>query len=770
MSESTTTAQPDVEEGDLQSIHAFMVPGSTGPAAIRPTASATYQRAEEHLRDYLHLVLLALKRYVARHAHRMLQANGTLSNLYVSVAEAGALLTGEAGEAPPNVSEQLGWPSEAAVEAELKAHRKAMTVRAKRSAKEGFKSPIHGLRELVQLTERQVVLLLAAAAPLVSVDLARLFAFAWADFSVKQPSVGFLTELFADDPAETTELVREFYGDSPLVRYRLVELGDVGSWGHPTPLLHQAVRVPDEVVAYIQGHQVPLSRRIADACRLVGADEVLPEEKLVLAERTASSLRVALYEAVSSPRHRPRLVLVGGDGSGRGTAVTSLLARRGWGVVQAQLGALTHDPATFEQCLIEVCREAMLRRCVLLVRGDGIFIDRQATEAILPQLGRVLNNHRGPLALTATRPVPMLHHAIHGTFEVPFEVPSAGQQRQLWKRAITQAGCNTRDDVPAILTQRFSVSPGTIFRAVEEARSRAALFAKPGQRLELRVNDLAQAIRRRTDHLLGSIAQPFSTTLTWDDVVLPDKLIKNLKEILSYARNAEMVYEAWGFRKKMPYGRGISCLFAGPPGTGKTMMAAIMAKALGRELYRVDLSRVVSKWVGETEKNLSVAFDEAERGQLMLLFDEADSLFSKRTKTKSATDRFANMEINYLLQRMENFDGVTILTTNNEKAIDEAFKRRLKFKLGFPMPDPELREKLWRTMIPEEAKIDSDIPFDYLGKKFELSGGNIRNAVLRAAFAAAENDGLINYDRLYDAAVAEAREMGMVVREDMGAD
>jgi SpoVK/Ycf46/Vps4 family AAA+-type ATPase len=249
---------------------------------------------------------------------------------------------------------------------------------------------------------------------------------------------------------------------------------------------------------------------------------------------------------------------------------------------------------------------------------------------------------------------------------------------------------------------------------------------------------------------------------------LPEDVLRVLREILSHARHREKVYDDWGFGKKIDYGRGLSCLFAGPPGTGKTMMSAVLAQTLGREIYRVDISRVVSKWVGETEKNLSLAFDEAERGQLILLFDEADSLFSKRTQTKSSHDRFANMEINYLLQRMESYDGMTILTSNKEKAIDEAFKRRIKFKLNFPMPDAELRAKLWQSMIPEGVRLEDDVPYEYLGKEFEMTGGHIKNAVIRAAFYAAEDDDIITADHLYKAALQEAREMGMVVRDSSG--
>jgi SpoVK/Ycf46/Vps4 family AAA+-type ATPase len=270
-------------------------------------------------------------------------------------------------------------------------------------------------------------------------------------------------------------------------------------------------------------------------------------------------------------------------------------------------------------------------------------------------------------------------------------------------------------------------------------------------------------VRRRLDHALSAVAEPYTTTLSWDDVVLAPEVLETLREILSQARNREKVFDDWGFRRKLSYGRGLACLFSGAPGTGKTMMAGIMARELGQEIYRVDLARVVSKWVGETEKNLARVFDEAESAQVILLFDEADSLFSTRTEVKGSNDRFANMEINYLLQRMESYDGMTILTTNFEKSIDEAFKRRLKFRLHFPVPDADLRTQLWRSMLPTQATVADDVRFEFLGKKFTMSGGNIKNAVVRAAFYAAEGEGVITHALLERAATAEAREMGRLV-------
>jgi SpoVK/Ycf46/Vps4 family AAA+-type ATPase len=222
------------------------------------------------------------------------------------------------------------------------------------------------------------------------------------------------------------------------------------------------------------------------------------------------------------------------------------------------------------------------------------------------------------------------------------------------------------------------------------------------------------------------------------------------------------VLEKWGFAEKVGKGVGLSTLLSGPPGTGKTMIAGLVARELGLDLYQVDLSRIVSKYIGETEKQLAALFEAAESGHAILLFDEADSLFAKRTEVKSSNDRYANLEVNYLLQRMESFSGITILTTNHETAIDQAFMRRLAFHIRVPMPDEKHRALIWRTIIPERAERADDLDFDALADEFVMSGGYIKNAALRAAFLAADEGQPITNAHLCRAAHAEYEAMGKV--------
>jgi SpoVK/Ycf46/Vps4 family AAA+-type ATPase len=230
--------------------------------------------------------------------------------------------------------------------------------------------------------------------------------------------------------------------------------------------------------------------------------------------------------------------------------------------------------------------------------------------------------------------------------------------------------------------------------------------------------------------------------------------------LIARIRHRRTVYDTWGFDAVMSTSRGVSALFQGGPGTGKTLVAGAIANELGLDLYRIDLSRVMSKWIGETEQNLAKVFAAAEEGQAILLFDEADSLFAKRTEVRTSVDRYANLEVNYLLQRFDTFEGIAILTTNFGTAIDAAFKRRLSFRLTFPFPDDETRELLWKAHLPEKLPRGGELDLADLARRYRMSGGYIRNAALRAAFLAAEEQSALTQDHLERAIRAEFREIG----------
>jgi SpoVK/Ycf46/Vps4 family AAA+-type ATPase len=308
------------------------------------------------------------------------------------------------------------------------------------------------------------------------------------------------------------------------------------------------------------------------------------------------------------------------------------------------------------------------------------------------------------------------------------------------------------------------VGPGVIGRAAASARAIA--------REALSVEDLAAGLRHNIAERLGGLAERVTVTQRWDDLVVADDTRDQIHALIARVEHAPAVLDGWGFRAKMARGTGVAALFSGPPGTGKSMTAGLIAAKLDLEVYQVDLSKAVSKWIGETEKNLSRIFDAAEQGHALLLFDEADALFGQRSaEMKGAVDRYANLEVNYLLQRVEAFGGITILTTNLDKAIDPALRRRLAAHIVFDLPDDDERAALWTRMLSTgSAPVSPDVDAEELAQKYpNMSGANIRNAAIGAAFlAAAEGASRIAMDHARRAARVEYRAMGHMLADRAG--
>jgi SpoVK/Ycf46/Vps4 family AAA+-type ATPase len=286
------------------------------------------------------------------------------------------------------------------------------------------------------------------------------------------------------------------------------------------------------------------------------------------------------------------------------------------------------------------------------------------------------------------------------------------------------------------------------------------------------MEDLYAACRLQSNRKLATLAQKITPHYVWDDIVLPLDRMEQLREICNYVKYRALVYEEWGFDRKLSLGKGLNALFAGPSGTGKTMAAEIIANELGIDLYKIDLSGVVSKYIGETEKNLARIFSEAETSNAILFFDEADALFGKRSEVRDAHDRYANIEIGYLLQKMEEYEGVVILATNLRKNMDDAFVRRMHFTVEFPFPDEKDRRRIWEKIWPEDTPCSPDLDLDFMARRVEVAGGNIRNIALAAAFLAADDgatgDSSVGVDmcHLVRATRREYQKMGKVVMED----
>jgi SpoVK/Ycf46/Vps4 family AAA+-type ATPase len=444
------------------------------------------------------------------------------------------------------------------------------------------------------------------------------------------------------------------------------------------------------------------------------------------------------------------VVLAGARGSGRATLLRAAAKSCGLAVLDIDAAKLSSDRDAALQQLKLIARECKLLGRTPLIRNIDALVDEKDQARVDLVGSELVSEIDGPVFVTCGVNRPAMRWG-RPTVVIDVKPPTSAQRATLWLRELGQG---TQDDAEFLATQ-YPLAPALIHHAAIAAKARAT-----GRTVE--PDDIYQGIRAVLDDRLGDYAKRVEVTQTWDDLVLPEDQREAIQYLIARIRQRRTVYEQWGFAAKVGKGLGTSALFSGPPGTGKTMVAALVAKELGLELYQVDMGKVVSKWIGETERNLGALFDAAEAGHAILLFDEADSLFGKRTEVKSSNDRYANLETNYLLQRLESFTGICLLTSNHESNIDPAFQRRLSLHLRFELPDVEERAALWRAMLPAAAPVAPSVDMEDLARRFSMSGGYIRNAALRAAFLAADEDSEITAVHLERAAKLEYEGMGKI--------
>jgi SpoVK/Ycf46/Vps4 family AAA+-type ATPase len=590
-------------------------------------------------------------------------------------------------------------------------------------------------------------------APELDHELERAFSFALDDFTRKRVDVGFLGRLIgATDPDLADLVLTRLEDEAPLRRHGVVTLGAPSDLA---PSSMRTVRLADRVVSFLRGHDTidELARgvtRLGDRPQV--ADVVMPEALVTQIRRALVS-----GAAVAGGRGPVRLLLAGPEGVGRGMIVEALLAETSRRAVRIDLAALISDPRMIER-LHAALREAALRDAAAILDG-GTAIKDEVPRALASALGDAAAGLAVPIVFTLTSRPAWLPQAIPDLLELDLPPPTFRERTELWRRALPPP-LTTTEDLETVAA-RYSFTGATIARAARRASASARLRDPAAPKVSL--DDLGDAARLMFSHRLGGMAQRIPTGFTWADLVLPQETLEAVREVVRFARFRPFLLEDWGFAAKLPYGRGVSAILAGPPGTGKTMVAQLLAHELGYDLYRIDLSQVVNKYIGETEKNLARIFEEAETSHAVLFFDEADSLFAKRTEVKSSNDRYANLEVNYLLQRMETYDGITLLATNLEQGLDEAFKRRVRFSVAFELPEEDERKRLWISMFPPKVPLADDIDWPMIAAKFEMAGGYIKKAAIRAALIAAEASRAITTADLLEAARLEYREMGRVV-------
>ena len=604
------------------------------------------------------------------------------------------------------------------------------------------------LRRVFSLTNTDLTIVALLLAPELEHDLERVLSYALDDFTRKRPDVGFIARVIgATDPDAADAVLRRFDDSSPLRRHGVIALGPQSP---EVSSLMRPVRLADRITSFLREHDT-VDELVHGVARLTTRG--LPLGDIVM----SGDLKTRIARALDGRAGPPRVLLAGPDGTGRSLVVQALMAQAGRGCVKIDLATIASE-ARIEERIGAALREAALRDSAAILDG-GTTIDKDVARALVLGIEDGIEDLAVPIVFTFVGHPTWLVQSVPTLLELDVPPPTFRERLELWTRALPPP-LATEEQLETVAS-RYAFTGGVIKRAASRAASSARL--RDPSDPAVTIDDLGDAARLMFSHRLGTMAQRIPTGFSWDDLVLPQDTLDALKEVVRFGRYKAFLLEEWGFAKKLPYGRGVSAILAGPPGTGKTMVAQLLARELGYDLYRIDLSQVVNKYIGETEKNLARIFDEAESSHAVLFFDEADSLFAKRTEVKSSNDRYANLEVNYLLQRMETYDGVTLLATNLEQGLDEAFKRRVRFSVQFELPEENERRLLWRSMFPPAVPLAPDIDWDMIATKFEMAGGYIKKAALRAALRAAEAKRAITTSDLLEAARLEYREMGRVI-------
>jgi DNA polymerase III delta prime subunit len=633
---------------------------------------------------------------------------------------------------------------------QLVRHREDLDSRARKDSRSsGEELRLQRLARRFGLTQMELRVLMCCLAPDWELRFQRYFAYLQNDVNRRRPTVQLLGELFgeADDIGAVTRVL--FSPDGALTREQLLTIPDLPDLPFPARQPVVAAAVAD----YLAGAVRP-DARLAGFVRIQDPRSEWPGGRWYDRHR---EIVARLVRPLQRTGRLPTAYLCGAPGSETGLVSFAVASIAGVRLMRADCRAWLASRALTRELARAFRRDAIMHGCLIELARVEALLDPAAADQRIVIEEFLSENEAAGIILTGQRPVAELSAALAVPlwgFEIPR--PDIGERADLWRGALSARGWQADATLIDALAAGFRFTPHEIHRALEGYDAAAGREPADGPDREA----LVRACRETSRHTIHRLARKIIPRRGWDDLVLPDDSRNQLEEICAGARSRRRVHDEWGFQNKLALGAGLNVLFAGPSGAGKTMSAEIVAGDLGLDLYAVDLSCVVSKYIGETEKNLSMVFDEAEATNAVLFFDECDALFGKRTEIKDAHDRYANIEVNYLLQRIDQYEGIVILATNLRSNLDPAFMRRIRYLVEFPLPEPQLREQIWRKVFPAEAPLGSDVDVAFLAQQFKLSGGSIRNIAVNAAFLAASNGGRVGMKQLIHATRRELQKTG----------
>lgn len=615
--------------------------------------------------------------------------------------------------------------------------------------------PMNYLQKVFQLTPFEEWCILLCLAFELDRKYEKLFAFIQDDMNKKYVTIDLLLQLFCKTKEERWEAKKYFLPHEKLMKYFFVSDEDQNI----SSSLSRKLKLDERIVYFL------LEIELTDSSLFEIGEVIYPNEPLPPLQVHKSFLdKLQHYVNNSSKKTKLAFLLRGKQGVGKKLQVKSFCKHFYYSLILINMKDLSSQLQTFRKQIKNIFREAILQQSVLCFEHvDTLLNDGNAKEQIRIFLNEVDDCSSLIFLLANERISYDIQSALDETIihEHDLQIPNELERTQLWERFAENYDVSDTVSFQQIGTM-FTYTPGQIIETLKLADEKRKWLHEE----KINIEHIIRASYERVQHHFSTNAVRIEPKYEWEDLVLPNEQKDTLKDACNQVKYRDIVFGKWGFGSKLSYGKGISMLFAGPPGTGKTMSAEVVANELKLQILKVDLSQVVSKYIGETEKNLKEIFEQAEQTNTILFFDETDALFGKRSQVKDARDKYANIEVAYLLQKMEEHRGITILATNFLENIDEAFLRRINYIIHFTFPNVEQREEIWRKMFPQQAPISSNIDFSFLAEKIPVAGGNIKNIVLSAAFLAADLNEQISMKHIIKAAKQEMRKSGKILLRD----
>ena len=712
--------------------------------------------------EHLQLALAQIDLRLRREVHRWQLANQDPSDAFrgfaVGHADAAALLNRPFG---------TSWGQTVNLnDEELSLYEKSITQAKKKTqayekklAKQSLIPRLSYVAQAFALDDFEVDTLLICLAPTLDLRYESLYGYLQDHVARKRPTVNLVLNLLGTAGASRLRLLDYFAEDASLLKHHLLKCVSEPGQGE-APLLSQTLVVDKTLTAWLGGQYTP------------NPDLGLHLTYIPAQTNQVDLILTSAVEGIITniQTNNPVLAFYGPDGGRQQATAQTLAAQLKRNLLVLDLGPALNDGLAPRQAVQMALRDARLIGAVPALFGwEACLVDKKTPADLLhalcafPDMVIVGGAEKWQVSQRQSqRPF----------YWQEFDIPAYLHRRELWTHFLNVSSKKKKSALAGAvnnLANQFYLTTAQIQDATITAQD-MALQRGDG----LNQDDLFAAARSHSSTHLADLAQKITPRYDWADIVLPEDQLTLLHEVVDTMKGRSVVLEAWGVGQKLAASRGLAVLFGGPPGTGKTMAAEVIAHNLGLDLYKIDLSTIISKYIGETEKNLERIFREAETSNAILFFDEADSLFGKRSEVRDSHDRYANIETSYLLQRMEAYNGVTILATNLRANLDEAFTRRLHFAVSFPFPDEDDRERIWETLFPATIPRHTDINFRLMAERFKLAGGNIRNIIVNAAYLAAGDESQtqapeerqVAMHHLLHSTARELQKMGRLVKEE----